>query len=46
MTLRNAAAVMLLGAIVAMFALELALLSHEFSIAYVARNSSTFTPLT
>jgi cytochrome c-type biogenesis protein CcmF len=42
--LRSAAAVMLAGAIVAMAALEVAILSHDFSIEYVADNSATTTP--
>ncbi len=42
--LRNAVTLMLLGALVAMVALQLAILSHDFSIAYVARNTATTTP--
>lgn len=47
-TLRQAgiyAALVLLGALVATFAMERALLTHDFSIAYVASNSSRQTPL-
>ena len=42
--LRSAAAVMLLGAIVTMTALEVAILNHEFGIEYVADNTATTTP--
>lgn len=42
--LRSAAAVMLLGAVVAMAALEVAILTHDFSIEYVADNTATTTP--
>ena len=33
------------GAVVATFAMQRALLTHDFSLAYVASNDSTFTPL-
>ena len=43
--LRFAASVMLLGAVVAMVALEVGILGHDFGIEYVADNTATTTPL-
>lgn len=43
--LRPAVAGLLLGAMTAMYALELALVRHDFSIAYVANNHARATPL-
>jgi cytochrome c-type biogenesis protein CcmF len=37
--------VVLIGALVSVFAMEHALISHDFSLAYVAANNSTKTPL-
>jgi cytochrome c-type biogenesis protein CcmF len=42
--LRTAATTMLLGAIVAMAALEVGILTHDFSIEYVADNTARATP--
>ncbi len=43
-TMRRVSAAVLAGAVVAMVALEIAILSHDFSIEYVANNTSTTTP--
>jgi cytochrome c-type biogenesis protein CcmF len=43
--LRLAVAGMMVGAVVAMAALEFALLTDDFSVSYVAENSATTTPL-
>ena len=42
--LRSASLVMLVAAIVAMAALEIGILSHDFSIEYIADNTATTTP--
>jgi cytochrome c-type biogenesis protein CcmF len=42
--MRSAAGLMLLGAIIAMASLEIGILTHDFSIEYVADNTATTTP--
>ncbi len=42
--LRTPVLLVVLGAVVAMLALETAILSHDFTVAYVARNTATTTP--
>lgn len=43
-SVRTPVLVLVLGGVLAMVALEVAILTHDFSIAYVARNTSTTTP--